>query len=170
MTARDLPVWHRLDLDAWINEPPSDSESEDEKPKAIFHDEEQRQARHRHPEVDEEELARVSGCCSFAASQGPHWGCAVGFVSCCPPRSHCHMGSLAPSPLRTLLLWPHANTCGAVTGSRGSCPQQRREARKQEQANNPFYIKSSPSPQKVSCPMCWGQYRKPPQPGPPVRS
>lgn len=26
---------------------------------------------------------------------------------------------------------------------------QRREARKQEQANNPFYIKSSPSPQKV---------------------
>lgn len=26
---------------------------------------------------------------------------------------------------------------------------QRREARRQEQANNPFYIKSSPSPQKV---------------------
>jgi hypothetical protein len=35
-----------------------------------------------------------------------------------------------------------------------SCPDlslQRREARKQEQANNPFYIKSSPSPQKVRC-------------------
>lgn len=28
-------------------------------------------------------------------------------------------------------------------------PKQRREARKQEQANNPFYIKSSPSSQKV---------------------
>ncbi|XP_063085008.1 AP-3 complex subunit delta-1 isoform X1 [Cavia porcellus] len=79
---KKVPVPEGLDLDAWINEPPSDSESEDEKPKAIFHDEEQRQARHRHPEVDEEELAR------------------------------------------------------------------RREARKQEQANNPFYIKSSPSPQK----------------------
>lgn len=79
---KKVPVPEGLDLDAWINEPPSDSESEDEKPKAIFHDEEQRQARHRQPEVDEEELAR------------------------------------------------------------------RREARKQEQANNPFYIKSSPSPQK----------------------
>lgn len=56
----DLPVWYSLDLDAWINEPPSDSESEDEKPKAIFHDEEQKQVRHRQPEVDEEELARVS--------------------------------------------------------------------------------------------------------------
>ncbi|XP_013206145.1 AP-3 complex subunit delta-1 isoform X2 [Microtus ochrogaster] len=71
-----------LDLDAWINEPPSDSESEDEKPKAIFHEEEPRHTRRRQPEEDEEELAR------------------------------------------------------------------RREARKQEQANNPFYIKSSPSPQK----------------------
>ncbi|XP_012921300.1 AP-3 complex subunit delta-1 isoform X1 [Heterocephalus glaber] len=80
---KKVPVPEGLDLDAWINEPPSDSESEDEKPKAIFHDEEQRQARHRQPEVDEEELAR------------------------------------------------------------------RREARKQEQANNPFYIKSSPSPQKA---------------------
>lgn len=49
-----------LDLDAWINEPPSDSESEEEPPKAMFPDEGQRQARQRPPEVDEEELARVS--------------------------------------------------------------------------------------------------------------
>uniref|UniRef100_A0A8C3L2K2 AP-3 complex subunit delta-1 n=1 Tax=Chrysolophus pictus TaxID=9089 RepID=A0A8C3L2K2_CHRPC len=79
---KKVPVPEGLDLDAWINEPPSDSESEDEKPKTIFHDEEQRHSKPRHPEMDEEELAR------------------------------------------------------------------RREARKQEQANNPFYIKSSPSPQK----------------------
>uniref|UniRef100_A0A8C6JRF9 AP-3 complex subunit delta-1 n=1 Tax=Melopsittacus undulatus TaxID=13146 RepID=A0A8C6JRF9_MELUD len=79
---KKVPVPEGLDLDAWINEPPSDSESEEEKPKTIFHDEEQRHSRHRQPEIDEEELAR------------------------------------------------------------------RREARKQEQANNPFYIKSSPSPQK----------------------
>ncbi|XP_004395449.1 PREDICTED: AP-3 complex subunit delta-1 isoform X1 [Odobenus rosmarus divergens] len=79
---KKVPVPEGLDLDAWINEPPSDSESEDEKPKGIFHDEEQRHAKQRLPEADEEELAR------------------------------------------------------------------RREARKQEQANNPFYIKSSPSPQK----------------------
>ncbi|KFP82598.1 AP-3 complex subunit delta-1, partial [Acanthisitta chloris] len=78
---KKVPVPEGLDLDAWINEPPSDSESEDEKPKTIFHEEEQKHSRHRQPEVDEEELAR-------------------------------------------------------------------REARKQEQANNPFYIKSSPSPQK----------------------
>ncbi|KAG8519145.1 AP-3 complex subunit delta-1, partial [Galemys pyrenaicus] len=80
---KKVPIPEGLDLDAWINEPPSDSESEDEKPKAIFHDEEQRHTKQQPPEVDEEELAR------------------------------------------------------------------RREARKQEQANNPFYIKSSPSPQKV---------------------
>ncbi|XP_040485611.1 AP-3 complex subunit delta-1 isoform X4 [Ursus maritimus] len=79
---KKVPVPEGLDLDAWINEPPSDSESEDEKPKAIFHEEEPRPAKPRQPEADEEELAR------------------------------------------------------------------RREARKQEQANNPFYIKSSPSPQK----------------------
>ncbi|KAM6218533.1 AP-3 complex subunit delta-1 [Rhynchocyon petersi] len=79
---KKVPIPEGLDLDAWINEPPSDSESEDEAPKAIFHDDEQKPIRHRQPEVDEEELAR------------------------------------------------------------------RREARKQEQANNPFYIKSSPSPQK----------------------
>ncbi|XP_054983980.1 AP-3 complex subunit delta-1 isoform X2 [Sorex araneus] len=79
---KKVPVPEGLDLDAWINEPPSDSESEEEPPKAMFQDEGQRQARQRPPEVDEEELAR------------------------------------------------------------------RREARKQEQANNPFYIKSSPSPQK----------------------
>nr|KAF6479043.1 adaptor related protein complex 3 subunit delta 1 [Molossus molossus] len=79
---KKVPVPEGLDLDAWINEPPSDSESEDEMPKAIFHDEEQRHAKQQPPKADEEELAR------------------------------------------------------------------RREARKQEQANNPFYIKSSPSPQK----------------------
>lgn len=57
-----------LDLDAWINEPPSDSESEDEKPKTIFHDEEQRHSKPRHPEMDEEELARVGELlkCCFA--------------------------------------------------------------------------------------------------------
>lgn len=55
-----LPASCSLDLDAWINEPPSDSESEDEKPKAIFHDEEQRHAKQRQPEAEEEELARVS--------------------------------------------------------------------------------------------------------------
>ncbi|XP_028627364.1 AP-3 complex subunit delta-1 [Grammomys surdaster] len=79
---KKVPVPEGLDLDAWINEPPSDSESEDERPKAVFHEEEPRHTRRRQPEEDEEELAR------------------------------------------------------------------RREARKQEQANNPFYIKSSPSPQK----------------------
>ncbi|XP_060641119.2 AP-3 complex subunit delta-1 isoform X1 [Anolis sagrei] len=79
---KKVPVPEGLDLDAWINEPPSESESEDEKPRTIFHEEEQRHTRHRQPEMDEEELAR------------------------------------------------------------------RREVRKQEQANNPFYIKSSPSPQK----------------------
>uniref|UniRef100_A0A8C4N1N7 AP-3 complex subunit delta-1 n=1 Tax=Equus asinus asinus TaxID=83772 RepID=A0A8C4N1N7_EQUAS len=55
---KKVPVPEGLDLDAWINEPLSDSESEDEKPKAIFHDEEQRQAKPRQPEADEEELAR----------------------------------------------------------------------------------------------------------------
>nr|XP_024093021.2 AP-3 complex subunit delta-1 isoform X1 [Pongo abelii] len=79
---KKVPVPEGLDLDAWINEPLSDSESEDERPRAVFHEEEQRRPKHRPSEVDEEELAR------------------------------------------------------------------RREARKQEQANNPFYIKSSPSPQK----------------------
>lgn len=56
----DLVVPCSLDLDAWINEPPSDSESEDEMPKAIFHDEEQRHAKQQPPKADEEELARVS--------------------------------------------------------------------------------------------------------------
>lgn len=56
----DPSVHPSLDLDAWINEPPSDSESEDEKPKAIFHEEEPRHTRRRQPEEDEEELARVS--------------------------------------------------------------------------------------------------------------
>ncbi|XP_055284867.1 AP-3 complex subunit delta-1 [Moschus berezovskii] len=79
---KKVPVPEGLDLDAWINEPLSDSESEDEKPKAMFQDEEQRHTKPRVPEADEQELAR------------------------------------------------------------------RREARRQEQANNPFYIKSSPSPQK----------------------
>lgn len=49
-----------LDLDAWINEPPSESESEDEQPKAIFSKEESKHSRSRHTEVDEKELARVS--------------------------------------------------------------------------------------------------------------
>lgn len=57
---------HSLDLDAWINEPPSDSESEDEKPKAIFHEEEPRPAKPRQLEADEEELARVSSGCTEA--------------------------------------------------------------------------------------------------------
>lgn len=80
---KKVPVPEGLDLDAWINEPPSESESEDEQPKAIFTKEEPKHSRSRHTEVDEKELAR------------------------------------------------------------------RREARKQEQANNPFYIKASPSSQKV---------------------
>ncbi|XP_029469769.1 AP-3 complex subunit delta-1 [Rhinatrema bivittatum] len=80
---KKVPVPDGLDLDAWINEPPSDSESEDEKPKTIFQDEEHRQVKQGRTEIDEEELAK------------------------------------------------------------------RRAARKQEQANNPFYIKSSPSPQKM---------------------
>ncbi|XP_044124951.1 AP-3 complex subunit delta-1 isoform X3 [Bufo gargarizans] len=80
---KKVPIPEGLDLDAWINEPPSDSESEDEKPKAIFHDEKQTHVKSSRPEIDEEELAR------------------------------------------------------------------RRAARKEEQANNPFYIKSSPSPQKL---------------------
>uniref|UniRef100_H2MR16 Adaptor related protein complex 3 subunit delta 1 n=1 Tax=Oryzias latipes TaxID=8090 RepID=H2MR16_ORYLA len=80
---KKVPVPEGLDLDAWINEPPSESESEDEQPKAIFTKEEPKHARPRHTEVDEKELAK------------------------------------------------------------------RREARKQEQANNPFYIKASPSSQKV---------------------
>uniref|UniRef100_A0AAQ6AGN3 AP-3 complex subunit delta domain-containing protein n=1 Tax=Amphiprion ocellaris TaxID=80972 RepID=A0AAQ6AGN3_AMPOC len=80
---KKVPVPEGLDLDAWINEPPSESESEDEQPKAIFAKEEPKHSRPRHTEVDEKELAR------------------------------------------------------------------RREARKQEQANNPFYIKASPSSQKV---------------------
>lgn len=63
---------YRLDLDAWINEPPSDSESEEEPPRAMFQDEEQRQARQRPPEVDEEELARVSMPCLPDFGAAPH--------------------------------------------------------------------------------------------------
>ncbi|KAE8631957.1 hypothetical protein XENTR_v10001373 [Xenopus tropicalis] len=80
---KKVPVPEGLDLEAWINEPPSDSESEEEKPKAIFQDEKQSHGKTSRPEIDEEELAR------------------------------------------------------------------RRAARKEEQANNPFYIKASPSPQKL---------------------
>uniref|UniRef100_A0A672K3T2 AP-3 complex subunit delta-1 n=1 Tax=Sinocyclocheilus grahami TaxID=75366 RepID=A0A672K3T2_SINGR len=80
---KKVPIPEGLDLDAWINEPPSGSESEDEKPKAVFAKEEPKHSRSRHTEVDEKELAR------------------------------------------------------------------RREVRKQEQASNPFYIKASPSSQKV---------------------
>lgn len=80
---KKVPLPDGLDLDVWINRPPAESSSDDEKPKkAIFHDEEHRHVKPRQPEMDEDELAR------------------------------------------------------------------RREVRKQEQANNPFYIKSSPSPQK----------------------
>lgn len=49
-----------LDLDSWINEPPSESESEDEQPKAIFAKEEPKHSRPRREEVDEKELAKVS--------------------------------------------------------------------------------------------------------------
>uniref|UniRef100_A0A8C5AXT3 Adaptor related protein complex 3 subunit delta 1 n=1 Tax=Gadus morhua TaxID=8049 RepID=A0A8C5AXT3_GADMO len=80
---KKVPVPEGLDLDAWINEPPSESESEDEKPRTMFTREETKHSRPRHTEVDEKELAK------------------------------------------------------------------RREVRKQEQASNPFYIKSSPSSQKV---------------------
>lgn len=52
-------IYFSLDLDAWINEPPSESESEDEKPKAIFAKEEPKHSRSKHTEVDEKELARV---------------------------------------------------------------------------------------------------------------
>ncbi|KAJ8278897.1 hypothetical protein COCON_G00059630 [Conger conger] len=76
---KKVPIPEGLDLDAWINVPPSESESEDEKPRAVFAEEETRHTRARHPEADEKELAR------------------------------------------------------------------RREVRKQEQANNPFYIKASPA-------------------------
>ncbi|KAJ8378563.1 hypothetical protein AAFF_G00238680 [Aldrovandia affinis] len=80
---KKVPVPEGLDLDAWINEAPSESESEDEKPRAVFTEEEEpRYTRTRHPEADEKELAK------------------------------------------------------------------RREARKKEQANNPFYIKASPTSQK----------------------
>eukprot|EP00062_Callorhinchus_milii_P013505 gi/632961682/ref/XP_007896896.1/ PREDICTED: AP-3 complex subunit delta-1 [Callorhinchus milii] len=80
---KKVPLPDGLDLDVWINRPPAEISSDDEKPKkTIFHDEEHRHVKPRQPEMDEDELAR------------------------------------------------------------------RREVRKQEQANNPFYIKSSPSPQK----------------------
>uniref|UniRef100_A0A3P8YJG5 AP-3 complex subunit delta-1 n=1 Tax=Esox lucius TaxID=8010 RepID=A0A3P8YJG5_ESOLU len=84
---KKVPVPEGLDLDAWINEPPSESESEDEgrkpKGKAVFAKEESKHTKPRYTEVDEKELAK------------------------------------------------------------------RREVRKAEQANNPFYIKASPSSQKV---------------------
>ncbi|MGH0175149.1 UNVERIFIED_CONTAM: hypothetical protein FKN15_069924 [Acipenser sinensis] len=80
---KKVPIPDGLDLDSWINKPVRESESEDEKPRAIFHEEVPQHSRPRLPEIDEKELAK------------------------------------------------------------------RREVRKQEQASNPFYIKSSPSPQKV---------------------
>ncbi|MFT7819362.1 AP-3 complex subunit delta-1-like isoform X1, partial [Arapaima gigas] len=79
---KKVPVPEGLHLDSWINEPPSESESEDEKSVAVFTEEESHRAHPHHAEVDEKELAR------------------------------------------------------------------RREQRKQEQANNPFYIKASPTSQK----------------------
>uniref|UniRef100_A0AAQ4R7Q1 AP-3 complex subunit delta n=1 Tax=Gasterosteus aculeatus aculeatus TaxID=481459 RepID=A0AAQ4R7Q1_GASAC len=57
---KKVPVPEGLDLDAWINEPPSESESEDDQPKAIFAKEETKHSRTRHTEVDEKELAKVS--------------------------------------------------------------------------------------------------------------
>ncbi|MGH0173826.1 UNVERIFIED_CONTAM: hypothetical protein FKN15_066687 [Acipenser sinensis] len=81
---KKVPIPDGLDLDSWINKPVRESESEDEKPRAIFHEEVPQHSRPRLPEIDEKELAK------------------------------------------------------------------RREVRKQEQASNPFYIKSSPSPQKCS--------------------
>ncbi|XP_010795948.1 AP-3 complex subunit delta-1-like, partial [Notothenia coriiceps] len=56
---KKVPVPEGLDLDAWINEPPSESESEDEQPRAIFSKEEPKYSRPRHTEVDEKELAKV---------------------------------------------------------------------------------------------------------------
>nr|XP_028569877.1 AP-3 complex subunit delta-1 [Podarcis muralis] len=106
---KKVPIPEGLDLDAWINEPPSDSESEDEKPRTIFHEEEQRHTRHRQPEMDEEELKRRA---TWPLNPAPADVSAL--------------SSEAAPPI----------TC---------CT---REVRKQEQANNPFYIKSSPSPQK----------------------
>ncbi|XP_041086520.1 AP-3 complex subunit delta-1 isoform X2 [Polyodon spathula] len=79
---KKVPIPDGLDLDSWINKPLREIESEDEKPRAIFQEEEPQHSRPRLPEIDEKELAK------------------------------------------------------------------RREVRKQEQASNPFYIKSSPSPQK----------------------
>ncbi|MBN3288451.1 AP3D1 protein, partial [Polyodon spathula] len=81
---KKVPIPDGLDLDSWINKPLREIESEDEKPRAIFQEEEPQHSRPRLPEIDEKELAK------------------------------------------------------------------RREVRKQEQASNPFYIKSSPSPQKVN--------------------
>lgn len=57
----------RLDLDVWINEPPSGSESEDEgrksKGKAVFAKDESRHTKPRYTEVDEKELAKVRWQC-----------------------------------------------------------------------------------------------------------
>lgn len=77
------PVSHSLDLDAWINEPLSDSESEDEKPKAMFQDEEQRHTKPRAPEADEQELARVrqgsrSGLWPMPLWADLGWACSLG--------------------------------------------------------------------------------------------
>ncbi|EHH59040.1 hypothetical protein EGM_09040, partial [Macaca fascicularis] len=105
---KKVPVPEGLDLDAWINEPLSDSESEDERPRAVFHEEEQRRPKHRPSEADEEELARRREARKQEQANNPFY--------------------IKSSP----------------------SPQKRREARKQEQANNPFYIKSSPSPQKCA--------------------
>eukprot|EP00061_Rhincodon_typus_P014997 g42427.t1 len=56
---KKVPLPDGLDLDAWINDAPSESSSDDENPKKmIFHEEEQRNVRHRQPEMDEDELAR----------------------------------------------------------------------------------------------------------------
>ena len=59
-----------LDLDAWINEPPSESESEDEKPRTMFTREETKHSRPRHTEVDEKELAKVRRARSSSRLRG----------------------------------------------------------------------------------------------------
>lgn len=71
-----------LDLDAWINEPPSESESEDEQPKAIFAKEETKHSRPRHTEVDEKELARVGYLMIAALLNGTsnNKGCVLKFL------------------------------------------------------------------------------------------
>ncbi|MGH0162849.1 UNVERIFIED_CONTAM: hypothetical protein FKN15_043758 [Acipenser sinensis] len=106
---KKVPIPDGLDLDSWINKPVRESESEDEKPRAIFHEEVPQHSRPRLPEIDEKELAKRREVRKQEQASNPFY--------------------IKSSP----------------------SPQKRREVRKQEQASNPFYIKSSPSPQKLGC-------------------